>query len=386
MISYRAVARSESASIETREPIDVASAQQPLEYIINGRFLGQPLTGVQRYATEVVRAIDDIITGRGGSAEVLAPQLERAPRYKSIRVHTSAFASGYVWEQCELPLRARRPILSLCNVGPLAATDQIVCMHNANVFRSPESYALGFRLFYRAFLPRLARRAARLTTVSHASRSEIARAFSLAEDDIAVLPNGHEHVLNWRSEQSSLRDAVGAFRPFVLMIGSKALHKNNGLVLGLAAAFEAIGVDVVVAGGEAPIFADAPQGRGANVHFLGRVSDDDLACLYERALCLAFPSRSEGFGLPLLEAMALGCPVVASPIPSSHEVCGDSALFASADEGEAWLEMVERLARSADLRAELAGRGRVRARSFSWRQTAQGYLDLASRGRPWPKT
>jgi glycosyltransferase involved in cell wall biosynthesis len=291
-------------------------------------------------------------------------------------------ASGYIWEQCELPLRARRPILSLCNVGPLAATEQIVCIHDANVFRSPESYTPGFRLFYRMFLPRLARRAARLATVSHASRREIARAFSLAEDDIAVLPNGHEHVLNWRPEQSAMRDVVSRFRPFVLMIGSKALHKNNSLVLGLAEAFEALSVDIVVVGGEAPIFAHTPQGRAANVHFLGRVSDDDLACLYGRALCLAFPSRSEGFGLPLLEAMTLGCPVVASPIPSSLEVCGDSALFAALDDGESWLRSVERIAQSTDLRAELIGRGRVRARSFSWRQSAQGYLNLASWGRP----
>ena len=381
MISYRVAAQDAGDDPRIFSPGDVRLATWRFDYAINGRFLNQPLTGVQRYASEVVRALDDLLSERNGQADILAPRLTKAPRYKSIRISTSAFTSGYVWEQCELPIRARRPILSLCNVGPLAQAEQVLCMHDANVFDCPDSYSRDFRLFYRVFLPRLARRAARLTTVSRASRTQIARTFSLAEKDIVVLPNGHEHVLDWRPERSLLRDAIGGLRPFVLMIGSTALHKNLGLVLGLAEALEAEGLDIVVAGGNAPIFAKAPQGRAANVRFLGRVSDDDLAYLYGRALCLAFPSRSEGFGLPLLEAMTLGCPVVAAPIPSSLEVCGDSALFAALDERDQWLRYVVRIAHSRELRAEMGGLGKIRAKSFSWRESAQGYLDLAKWGR-----
>jgi glycosyltransferase involved in cell wall biosynthesis len=325
--------------------------------------------------------LDDLLSESNGQADILAPQLETAPPYKSIRLSTSAFTSGYVWEQVELPLRARRPILSLCNVGPLAQAEQVLCMHDANVFNCPDSYSRDFRLFYRVFLPRLARRAARLTTVSHAARTQIAQAFLLAEKDIVVLPNGHEHVLDWRPERSLLHDSVGNLRPFVLIIGSAALHKNIGLVLGLAEALESEGLDIVVAGGNAPIFANAPQGRAANVRFLGRVSDDDLAYLYRRALCLTFPSRFEGFGLPLLEAMTLGCPVVAAPIASSVEVCGDSALFAALDQPDQWLSTIKRIAHSRELRAEMAALGRNRAKTFSWRDSAQGYLDLAKWGR-----
>ena len=128
--------------------------------------------------------------------------------------------------------------------------------------------------------------------------------------------------------------------------------------------------------------ANPPHARGANLHLLGRVSDDDLANLYAHALCLAFPSRSEGFGLPLLEAMALGCPIIAAPIPSSREVCGDGALYAGADDGEAWLRAIERVAQSANLRAEMVGQGRIRAQAYSWRETALGYLNLVGGGRP----
>ncbi len=345
--------------------------------VINGRFLGQALTGVQRYAAEVVRALDELLAESNGRADILAPKLADPPRYRAIEVLQSSVTSGYAWEQAELPLRARGPVLSLCNVGPLAAHSQILCIHDLNVFSCPESYSRSFRLMYRALLPRLARRAARLTTVSYASRDEIAAMFALRAQDIVVLPNGHEHALAWRPEQSRLGEVVDGLRPFVLMIGSAARHKNNAVVLALAEALDALGLDIVVAGGAASIFTNAERRRAVNVHPLGRVSDDDLAFLYERALCLAFPSRFEGFGLPLLEAMTLGCPVVSSSIPSSREVCGDSALYADPDDREAWLGAIARFAQSAELRSEMSERGSVRARAHSWRQTAQGYLDLA---------
>jgi glycosyltransferase involved in cell wall biosynthesis len=352
-----------------------------LDCVINGRFLGRPLTGVQRYASEIVRALDDLLAERNGRADMLAPRLDDPPLYRAIDVSQTSIASGYLWEQCELPLRAGRPILSLCNVGPLAAPAQIVCMHDANVFRCPEAYSRMFRLLYRALLPRLARRVSQLTTVSCASRDELAELFSISQDGVAVLPNGHEHVLDWRAGRSALAGIVSSFRPFVLMIGSAARHKNNGAVLALAEALDGLGLDVVVAGGGGAIFADVPQSLAGNVHVLGRVSDDDLACLYGAALCLAFPSRSEGFGLPLLEAMALGCPVVAASIPSSLEVCGDSALYAGPDDPEAWLAAIARFANSSGLRAEMSGRGQVRARAYSWRRSAQGYLDLMREAR-----
>jgi glycosyltransferase involved in cell wall biosynthesis len=382
MTSFSAAAQNAYSEIDVRQPKDAASTRWSFDYAINGRFLAQPLTGVQRYATEVVRGLDEILAERDGSADIFAPRLAKRPSYKSIRFAVSPFTTGYIWEQAELPLRASRPVLSLCNVGPLASAEQIICVHDANVFRCPESYSRSFRLFYRAVLPRLARRAARLTTVSNAARREIAHFFALSEKDIAVLSNGHEHVFGWRAERSALRDLVGSFRPFVLMIGSRALHKNNGLVLGLAQALDELKLDVVVVGAKSAIFVDPGQQKASNVHVLGRVSDDDLACLYRRALCLAFPSLHEGFGLPLVEAMALGCPIVASPIASSLEVCGDSAHFAAGDDAEQWLRGVTDIARSADFRAELSGRGRLRARCFSWRQSAEGYLNLAKEGRP----
>jgi glycosyltransferase involved in cell wall biosynthesis len=110
--------------------------------------------------------------------------------------------------------------------------------------------------------------------------------------------------------------------------------------------------------------------------WLGRVSNDELAALLKDSLCLAFPSYVEGFGLPALEAMALGCPVVASDRASIPEVCGTAALYAAPDDRAAWLGHFLRLQSDAALRLDLTEKGRARAKHFSWRQSAQLYLNL----------
>jgi glycosyltransferase involved in cell wall biosynthesis len=107
---------------------------------------------------------------------------------------------------------------------------------------------------------------------------------------------------------------------------------------------------------------------------LGYVTDDDLAALYARAVCLAFPSITEGFGIPLLEAMALGCPVVSSTAASLQEVGGDAAVYVGPDDGARWAEAIIGMAGNSDLRVELTAKGRRQARLFSWNKSAEIYL------------
>jgi glycosyltransferase involved in cell wall biosynthesis len=109
---------------------------------------------------------------------------------------------------------------------------------------------------------------------------------------------------------------------------------------------------------------------------LGYVTDHDLAYLMDRALCLVFPSWTEGFGLPIVEAMARGCPVISSDRASLPEVCGDAALLAPPDLPEVWVRHVRALATSPELRQNLIGLGHEQVRRFSWAKTAAGYLEL----------
>ena len=168
----------------------------------------------------------------------------------------------------------------------------------------------------------------------------------------------------------------GAERPFVLALGSRAPHKNMQLIMDIAPRLGEDGVDVIVAGGSARIYSNDALTGGDNVVFIGRIDDNDLAYLLERALCLVFPSWTEGFGLPIVEAMALGCPVISSNRASMPEVCGDAALMAAPDDPAAWVKHIETLRRSQQLRAELIAAGRHRVNRFSWKTTAETYADL----------
>jgi glycosyltransferase involved in cell wall biosynthesis len=347
------------------------------DFVINGRFLSQPVTGVQRYAREITAAIDGLLSRSNGRAVMLAPTNPTSvPDYKSIAVTRFGFAKGHLWEQSELPLRADRPILSLCNVGPICARGQVLCIHDVNVFQTPDSYSLAFRMVYKALLPVLVKIAAQITTVSQSSRKEIASYLPLDANKILVIHNGHEHALRWQSGRSLLPQTFANERPFVFLIGSSARHKNMGLILRQAETLDALGLDLVIAGGTSGVYAAMSEVRRQNIHWIGRVSDDDLAYLYSHALCLAFPSRSEGFGLPLVEAMALGCPVVSSNLGSMREICGDAALLAPPDDPASWLEHFRALAGSISLRMELRERGLQSVKRFSWVESSRAYLHL----------
>ena len=162
----------------------------------------------------------------------------------------------------------------------------------------------------------------------------------------------------------------------IVMIGTPAAHKNLGLILGLAERLEAAGLRLAVAGGmDSRVFQSKTGAASLDaVTWLGRVSDPELAALLQDSLCLAFPSLFEGFGLPPLEAMALGCPTVVSDRSSIPEVCGDAALYCSPERPDAWFDAFMSLRHDASLRCRLIDRGRARVRMFSWKKSAQQYL------------
>ena len=135
----------------------------------------------------------------------------------------------------------------------------------------------------------------------------------------------------------------------------KAPHKNIAMICSIAGGLALEGIHLVITGGaDAAVYAHQGVAQLApNVRLLGRVDDDDLACLYRQALCLAFPSRAEGFGLPAVEAMALGCPVISSNASSLPEICGEAALYAAPDDAAGWLEAIRRIANDPMLRQSM---------------------------------
>jgi glycosyltransferase involved in cell wall biosynthesis len=353
---------------------------------INGRFLTQPLTGVQRYACEIVQALDTLLATDHPLAsmlevELLVPKgqtIELPLRHIQTRIVTGAH--GHLWEQVVLPQYVSGGLISLCNTGPVALSKHIVCIHDLNTRLYPSSYSLPFRALYCALLPTLGRTAKAVASVSRFSADQVISSGIASTDKVTVISNGHEHALRWRPRHSQMtRSATD--RSTVVLIGSLAPHKNIGLVLSLANKLAAAGFRIAVAGiGDARVFNASETYRAAdNIMWLGRLSDDEFAALLMDSFCLAFPSFTEGFGLPPLEAMALGCPVIATDRASLPEVCGEAALFASPTDPEAWFRQLIRLRDSESLRAQLVTKGRLRAKLFSWEKSAELYLELMAR-------
>ncbi|MGQ4275072.1 glycosyltransferase family 4 protein [Terrihabitans sp. B22-R8] len=351
---------------------------------INGRFLTQSITGVQRYARQILHEIDTLLAEghdltRDLEVEIFLPRSSApAPAMKAVTMREVGPGSGHVWEQISLPRHRRGHILNLCNTAPLLPRGNIVCIHDLNVQDFPQSYSPRFRAVYNTLIPLVARRARQVVTVSDYSARRIA-SLGVPRERIEVLPNGHEHVSSWTAERSPA--VVAASGPdVVVVLGSRAPHKNVGMLVALADRLAQAGLRLTLVGdANADVFQEAGAAARDNVHVAGRLSDNELAALLSDCLCLAFPSYVEGFGLPPLEAMALGCPVIASDRTSIPEVCGDAALYADPDDPEAWLHALSTLKAQPERRRALAAAGKERSRAFSWRKSALGYLALMAR-------
>ncbi len=354
---------------------------------LNGRFLAQRTTGVQRHARELVRALDRRLDQAPGGFEVtLFAPLDATLdlELRTIRLRRVGRLSGHAWEQLELPLFVRdQLLLNLANTGPALSRRQLVTIHDASVFAVPEAYSAAFRRYYRLLLPHLARRARLVLTDSEFSRSELVRWMGVTEEKIRVVPCGHEHIMAQPADHRVLsRHGLGA-RPYVLAVGSLSRHKNLETVFAAIRLLGQHAWDYVLAGPVNPrIFGPAEEGGPELAVRIGYVTDAELRALYEGAACFVYPSRYEGFGLPPLEAMACGCPVVVSRSASLPEVCGDAALYADADDPQQLAAAIRRVMCEEGLADHLRQKGRERARHWSWDRTVDKTLAAISEVMP----
>jgi glycosyltransferase involved in cell wall biosynthesis len=349
---------------------------------INGRFLSQPFTGVQRYAWNIVKAIDAILdrdAAFSGIDATLFCDGACKTRLDLARIRTvKGKRSGYAWEQLELPRHRMHALISLGNMGPLAIRQQLLCIHDTNVFDVPDSYAPAFRTVSRTFLRLLGRNCRAIATVSEFSCERLRqRRIVSPSKKILIAYDGHEHALGWSADRSTLPERLRPGR-FFLMVGSYAKHKNFSTVLAGAERLAPRGFDIAVAGNPGTVFADMLGASATgNAIFLGSVSDDALAWLYRNATAVAVPSIQEGFGLPALEALTLGCPVVSSRGGSLPEVCGDAALYVETMDVGGWVAALSRVADDAGLRRTMVAAGAAQISKFSWKESAHKILTVA---------
>ena len=322
---------------------------------IDARAAARPeLGGVERWARELSARLPAIAPGRYRVARPPAALAHRA---------------GHAWEQAVLPWARSRLLLCPANLAPLASRRTVVVIHDVAPLREPSWYAPAYVRWQRFVLPRIARRALRVLAPSHFARQELIDLLGLDPGRIAVVPGGRDERFEPAADGERARRELGlGDRRYVLTVGSQTARKNLEALALAARALAAEGIDLLAVGGTRPQFRDESPGGG--LRRLGAVDDALLPGLYAGAEAFVLPSRYEGFGLPPLEALACGTPVVVSDLPPLREVCGDAAA-AYVDPGDPAGFTAALLAAVAEPGSARTA-GPARAAAFTWDATARG--------------
>ena len=393
--------------------------QTSLKIVVNTRALGHPTTGVERYLIELLARM-----GPGADICRCAPRVPMGG------------IKGHAWEQLVLPAKLRgRLLFSPCNTGPLAVARQVVTIHDVAALDHPEWLNGKFALWYRWLTPRLARRCQHIITVSEFTRGRIVAHTGVSAEKITVIPNGVDARFAPMAQDAidaALAPLALPSRKYILAVGSIEPRKNLPRLLeAWAKVLPKLPEDVwlVVAGGRnARVFAavaaetaetaeelgvrswkledgasrqvypaeptesaalpphsnsylltpNSSSAGGLRTYFAGRVAEELLPGLYAGAMAFAYMSVYEGFGLPPLEAMAAGVPVLTGNLTSLPEVVGDAGIMVDPLDTDAIAAGLRQLVENAELRARLSGAGIERAKRFTWDQAAERILKILS--------
>lgn len=403
------------------------------DLVINGKFLTRPRRGVGRFALEVLDALIDQSDDTGHfnvriavprpalyDAHTIPEKVQACIEWVGTAPWVKSFDSLWMayWEQVVLPRFANgRCLFSPCNSGPMSYSNQIVVIHDAQTL-SPKTrgaYRWQLRVWYR-ILHRVLGARTRLCTVSKAAQQAIAQAGIAKAEDISVIYGGSCHIK--RAYQADIAnnndDKWRAWTPYVLFVAPLTLHKNPDLALQAALGARINLIMVTGARGRqlrykkykslvtydaenAPLPAavspnntipflrnalprsDASKVNSSRILVLESVSDTDLVHLYRSAQALLCPFQSEGFGLPALEAMALGCPVIAAPQGALPEIGSSAMCYVPLEPpdraAEKWAAALQRFHQS-DIWHKHSTCGSAQASKFTWISTAQRLLDV----------
>jgi alpha-1,3-rhamnosyl/mannosyltransferase len=322
------------------------------DVLIDADVLGRQRTGDETYVENLLRQLPGVAPDLSFAAITRFPDrvpegvepLELPARFQELRM---------AWSVPRLLRRVRPRIGHYQHSLPLAGAGvSVVTVHDLSFEREPELMPRKDRWVFKTVVPRSARRAERVIAVSDRTKQDLVELYGIAEDKIAVIPHGVDPAFS---------PGGGKGGGYLLFVG--AVQRRKDPRAALEAAHE-LHMPLVIVGPERePALAAELRRLGADVR--GYVDKRELAHLYRSAAALVVPSRYEGFGLPVVEAMASGVPVVAAPDPALLEVAGEAAVYA--DQGDLSGAILHAL----DHREELRAAGLERAGRFSWAEAAR---------------
>lgn len=350
---------------------------------INGRFLTQFITGVQRYACEIVKALDKLIETeqniKKNKYTIICPKnTTYLLELKNIKLKKVGYLKGHIWEQIELPLYTRDGyLINLCNVAPLIKTNQIVTIHDVAVYACPQGFSKLFQWWYKIIFLTLGKTLKHIITVSEFSKQELIKYCKISDDKIHVIHLGIEHISNLTPDGKVLQKYHLQDKKYIFAVSSLNHNKNFKMVIE-AAKINPQNLYVIAGGTNPKVFSKNQLELPENVKYIGYITDEELVDLYRHAGCFIYPSLYEGFGLPPLEAMAWGCPVVVSRRASLPEICGNAAIYCDPNNKEDIAEKIRKLLMNNVLRNRLIKNGHKRISAFQWNKTVSRLIDSIS--------
>lgn len=363
--------------------------------ILNGRFLLQNITGVQRVEREILVALDKLaVNGVIDVPEVILPvkgEIIAEPALQAIKLTRKGRLSGHLWEQLELPGFCKNKTLwCLGNTAPvlslLSRTTKVLTMiHDLSYKYFPSAYSWKFRALYSTLIPIEIAKSDAVVTVSNAEKRAMAKHYPQLEASPAFyaaqnggIPDDYAEVAR-KSELPKLEE-----RNYGIYVGSLSKRKNAEGVLKAAVNFLETYPDMrfVVIGASSGVFdsfkVDIPEAVQARLDMRGQVNDPlEIYEAFKYARFLLFPSFYEASPMPPVEAMTFGCPVISSEIPSLSERCESAALYCDPHSAQSISKAIERLMNSNELWLDLSEAGRAKAAEYSWRLQTESLLKMS---------
>lgn len=362
---------------------------------IDAHSVGSGLAGNETYAANLVEALASVDTSNRYTLYVTREEAVRRfkGRWPNFEVRRTLPHTPLVRIPVTLSRELRRRPVDLLHVQytapPFAPCPVVATIHDLSFEHLPETFKRRSWMQLRLTVRRTARAARRVIAPSEFTRRDLVETYGLAPERVSVTPlaapPGMRRVAD-ETEITRVRNNYGITGPYILAVGSIQPRKNLARLVEAYADLRRAGLSdklpqLVLVGKQAWLYGETLRAverervSGRTI-FTGYVSERDLPALYTGALCFAYPSYFEGFGLPVLEAMQCGAPVLAGDRASLPEVVGDAGLLVDPFDTRAIAAALRRLIEDAELRAALSVKGLERARRFDWRETALSTLQV----------
>ncbi|UIR30983.1 glycosyltransferase family 4 protein [Priestia flexa] len=343
-----------------------------MKIYINGRFLTQRLTGVQRFALEIIKCLDK---QKEISFNILVPSnYVSTHQFTNVNIIKVGKSTGHKWEQLDLPKYVKSaPLINLCNTGPILKTNQIVVIHDTAVYSAPHGFSKVFRVWYKTMFTFFNLFSKKILTISEFSKEELIKHLNINTEKLELISEGKEHFDLIQPDENILSKFDLKRQKYILAVSSMNPNKNFKALVDATTYLGEQDFEIVIAGGTDLKVFNQIDINNESIKQVGYITDEELKALYMNAGCFVFPSIYEGFGLPPLEAMSTGCPVLVSNMGPMPEVSGEAAIYFNPHNPSELAEKIKYVMNNDSVKQDLKEKGLQQARKFSW-QTAANQL------------